>query len=243
MESEKAVDIFGIKPFAESAKILTKGMVDGAGAFLSRICLPAAEEFGLLIRDKVHAYRADNLGKIVTAAEKKLEANGQGADTHAHPRVVFTILEEGSWIEDAVVQDLWAGLLASCCTSSGDDDSNLLFVRLLSDLTKLQAKLMKFVCEGAEKEVAPNGLILPKYFFVQWDQITDVSGESDIQRLDREIDHLRGLELIHGGLQFGNYPTGELTPTALAIHMYVRCQGSRMSPIEYFGLIVPDAKK
>lgn len=35
---------------------LAQGAVDGAGAFLGRICLPAAEEFGLLLRDKVGFY-------------------------------------------------------------------------------------------------------------------------------------------------------------------------------------------
>jgi hypothetical protein len=39
------------KPVEEAVKIATKGAVDGVGAFLSRICLPAAEEFGLLCRD------------------------------------------------------------------------------------------------------------------------------------------------------------------------------------------------
>ena len=183
-EDGRAIDLFGIKPFGDSVKILTTGMVDGAGAFLSRICLPAAGEFGLLLRDKVRAYRAANLASIALLAEKKLEASNPNANVHALPRVVFNILEEGSWVEDGVVQDLWAGLLASSCTSTGDDDSNLLFVRLLSDMTKLQAKLLNFACDRAEKEVAANGLILPKHFFLRWDQIIDASGESDIQRLE-----------------------------------------------------------
>ena len=66
-EDGKSLDVFGIKPVADSINTVTKGAVDGAGAFFGRICLPAAEEFGLLLRDKVSAWRARN---IVRIAEK-----------------------------------------------------------------------------------------------------------------------------------------------------------------------------
>ncbi len=52
-DEKSSVDLFRIKPLGEAAKIVTQAAVDGAGAFLGRICLPAAEEFGLLLRDKV----------------------------------------------------------------------------------------------------------------------------------------------------------------------------------------------
>lgn len=47
-EDNKSLDVLGVKPIADSVNTVTKGTVDGASAFLSRICLPAAEEFGLL---------------------------------------------------------------------------------------------------------------------------------------------------------------------------------------------------
>jgi len=40
---------------AEAINTVTTSVVGGAEAFLGRICLPAAEEFGLLLRDRVHA--------------------------------------------------------------------------------------------------------------------------------------------------------------------------------------------
>ena len=64
-------------------------------------------------------------------------------NVHAHPRILFKIIEEGSWSEDGVVQDMWAGLVQSSCSDSGDDDSNLIFINLLSNMTKLQAKILK----------------------------------------------------------------------------------------------------
>ena len=46
-EPDKSLDILGIKPIGNAIESVTTGMVAGASAFLSRICLPAAEEFGL----------------------------------------------------------------------------------------------------------------------------------------------------------------------------------------------------
>jgi hypothetical protein len=51
-QENKSLDILGIKPIGNAIESLTDGFVSGASAFLSRICLPAAEEFGLLLRDR-----------------------------------------------------------------------------------------------------------------------------------------------------------------------------------------------
>ena len=66
-------------------------------------------------------------------------------------------------------------------------------------------------------------------------EFVEAVGESDIQRLDRELDHLRELGLIDGGLEPGS-PWIRIRPTPLALHLYVRCRGSRLSPVEFFGL-------
>ena len=58
MSDDKALDLLGIKGLSDSVKATTQGLLDGAAAFLSRVCLPAAEEFGLVLRDRVSAWRA-----------------------------------------------------------------------------------------------------------------------------------------------------------------------------------------
>lgn len=136
----------------------------------------AAEELGLVLRDKVAAYRVRNLDAMAANASKKLQSVLD--NIHAHPLVVSKIVEQASWTDDAVVQDLWAGLLVSSCTEEGDDDSNLIFV-------------------------------------VRVDEIFKISEVADINRIDSEF-----------------------TPTPLALNMYVRCQGSRKPPVEFFGVNV-----
>ena len=239
-EESKSLDILGIKPIGDAVNKLAGATVDGASAFLSRICLPAAEEFGLLLRDRVREWRATNLATIVLKSEAKLNETSQSSTLHAHPRLVSNILEHGSWIDDPVVQDLWAGLLTSSCTETGDDDSNLLFVNILAELTKLQARILNYVCESAKKQAMKNGLLSASSVRIELSQLTEITGEKDIYRLDTELDHLRELGLIHGGFeQFYTPPVALASPTAIALHMYVRCHGGRKSPLEYFSLEIP----
>lgn len=84
----------------------TQGIVDAAGAFLSRICLPAAEEFSLLLRDQVSSWRTLNAARIAQKAEKKLSELGTTESKRAHPRLVWATLDNGSWNADDDLQGM-----------------------------------------------------------------------------------------------------------------------------------------
>ena len=237
---DRSLDVLGIKPIGDAVSKLTDGMINGAAAFLSRICLPAAEEFGLLVHDRVRAWRAANLTAMLLKSEHKLKQDDQ-ATVHAHPRIVSTILEEGSWIDDAEVQDMWGGLLSSSCTEDGDDDSNLVFVNLLSQISRLQARILRYTCENAPKKLSPNGLVVADGSIdVSIEEICNLAGDSDIHRIDRELDHLRDLGLFEmfdtGFSPVADHLEATLTPSTIGLHLYVRAQGSRLPPDEYFGL-------
>jgi hypothetical protein len=236
----KSLDILGIKPVADAISNITKASLDGASAVLSRICLPAAEEMGLLFKDKVSGWRTANHIATMKKLEAKLAAAKVADGSHAHPRIVSTIVEQSSWIEDDMVQDMWAGLLSSSCTESGDDDSNLIFTNILGGLTRLQARVIKYACEHAVKECTPKGLVVASTLVITWDELFVIAGESDIHRLDRELDHLRSLDIVNAGMN-PYEREADITPSALGLHMYVRCQGSRKSPVEFFGLDMPAA--
>lgn len=232
-ERSSSVDVMGIKPVAESVKAVVDGSINALGALFGRICLPAAEEFGLLLRDKVSAWREANLIKIAEKAQRKLDRLPQG-DVHASPRLAMKVVEDGSWASDDVVQDLWAGLLVSSCTETGDDDSNLLFMNLLAQLTVPEAKIIKHSCEAAAKYVTAAGWIAAQYLRVSLDQLREITGLTDFHRLDRELDHLRSLDLLPKGGFDPNSTNAVITPSALALHLYVRCQGYLGSPVDYF---------
>jgi hypothetical protein len=158
-KDSKDLDLLGLRPVADSIKIVTQAMVDGAAAFLSRICLPAAEEFGLMLSDRVHHWRETNKVKMLQKAEEKLLQYSPEEGKHAHPRLVAEILNKGSWEANEDVQDMWAGLLASACTNDGRDESNLIFINILAQLTSLQANILNYGCENAKKRITKAGWI------------------------------------------------------------------------------------
>lgn len=238
MGEEKSLDVLGIKVYGEALN----RVLEGVGAFLGRICLPAAEEFGLMLQDRVKKWRTGNLVEVVQVAERRLLEEGAPEGVHADPRLVARILDESSWTDDSQLQEMWGGLLASSCSESGNDDSNLLFMNLLSGLTKLQAHLLKYSCETTQKGVSATGLILGQSVMATAEDLVKITGEQDIDRLDREMDQLRALGLLNerGGFDSGGkWLIAQIGPSCLALHMYVRCQGSRRSPVVYFGVEKP----
>jgi hypothetical protein len=238
-EKPESSDIFGIRPFADSVKILTEGVVKGAGAFLSRICLPAAEEFGLLLKDKVSAWRAQNTVNMLQLAEKKVNEQKYPTDVHAPPRLVFEAIQNSSWVEDKQIQEMWAGLLASSCTPEGKDESNLIFMNILSQLTSTEVKILNYACEKSRKRISRGGWIFARKMQVTLEEIKQISELNDEYQIDRELDHLRSLGLIGGGISGGfssDSTIANITPSALALNMYVRVQGYTCSPLVYFDI-------
>ena len=240
MSEDKALDLIGIKGLSDSVRIATKGVLDGAAAFLSRVCLPAAEEFGLALRDRVSAWRAKNLARMLSAANQLDLANNPGSTDQLSPRLAALGMEEASWTDNDEIQAMWSGLLASSISPGGQSDENLVFMNILRQLSSLQVRVLRFAVENAAKFASPQGLPFPKDLPVSLAELPELFGTQDLQRLDREFDHLRELGLIGFGLSGGGIsPEGsyvDLTPTPLAMHLYVRAQGSRLSPAQYWDL-------
>ena len=108
--------------------------------------MPAAEEVGLLLQDKVRAYRAKNLALIAAHAESIYNTDTTLQGGHVHPRLLAATIEHGSWADDAALQRMWAGLLASSVSPDGQDDSNVIFTNLLAQLTSLQVRVGIWRC-------------------------------------------------------------------------------------------------
>lgn len=251
----KSPDILGLKPFSESVKIIIETSAIEASKFLNAICYPAAEEFGYLLQNKVRWWRIKNVSDIMIKTQNNLNINDDEIDLTASPRIVNSILENGSWIDNDKIQDMWAGLLASSCSKTGKDESNLIFINLLSQLTSSEVRILDYICNNSEKKISMNSIIYAKELSISLRDLQEISGVVGIHNLDREIDHLRLLGLVLGG--FPEIPKdainafkrpsdivsktledfeADISPSALALNMYVRCNGSLQAPIEYFDL-------
>lgn len=230
-------DILGIKPLAKSIHHVTKVSADGLVSFLGKICNPAAKEFGLLLQDKVKQWRTQNALSVVSIAKQKHEENQIDESYQVNPRLAFAVLQQGSWCSEDAICAMWGGLLASSCSPRGEDDGNLIFLNTLSQLTSLQVRVLNYACQSVTKKIMPPGLIdSASRLIVNMNQLFEIAGSDDLHRLDRELDHLRSLELLVIGIQSGT-TLANLTPTAFALNFYVRCQGYVGSPLDFFGLI------
>lgn len=234
MSENKSLDVLGIKPVGDAVATVTKATVDGAAAFLSRICLPAAEEFGLLLQDKVREWRSKNALSIIGVAQQRLA--DAPPNLHAHPRLVAAVFEHGTWSNEKTLQEFWGGLLASSCSANGSDDGNIVFTNLLSQLTSLQALVLDYACHACIKQIVANEVISPAAsLIIDIEAMKKVAGTGDVHRIDYELDNLRRLGLIFLGFTTDTEDV-DITPTGLALNLYVRCQGFRGTAVDFFGL-------
>lgn len=223
-----SVDPSGIGAIGESVRIA----VETGATFLKAICLPMAEEWGLSLRDRVASYRARNATAILAkAADKAGEDPGVAA-----PRIVAGIMEHGSWADDPMLQDMWAGLMAASCDEIASDE-NIIFVSLMQNMTSVQCRILRFACETCRVQ---NSKGFPYVFSntVSLSALQEAVGVADLFRLDREMDHLRVLGIFADGSGFnaahGSGSDPDLSPTPLGLELFVKCTGSKKTVGEYF---------
>lgn len=178
--------------------VLAKGVVD----FLGRICNPAADEIGFLLKDKVAAYRSKNFTSILKKAEEKISEKSEGDDPEIHPRMLYSIFEHGAWADSDVLQEMWAGLLASSCFN-GVSDKNIIYVDIMSKMSAAEARLFEYVAINSEWKIS-DGTALPESssIFPNVSQVLSVCDISNADELDEVLSHLKALGVIF----FEEYP-------------------------------------
>jgi hypothetical protein len=239
-KQNSSLDLLGIKPIGDATNTTVKKSFQGVEGFLKSVCVPALDEVGLLFRDKVRHWRLNNILHILDKAKGKLHFENEELKIQAHPRVALAIIDYGSLNDNDEIQEMWAGLFASSCTKDGQEDENLIFVDLLKQLTVAEARILKYSSESSRKIIYKNGLIIGEHLTLDCKTLMDISGINEIHRLDRELDHLRSLELIGSGIGSGGFSAddesliADISPTALALNLYVKSQGHNTDPSFYW---------
>lgn len=249
-ENSNSLDILGLKPISDAIKLTLEKSFEAAEAVLSRICLPAAEEFGLMLQDKVRYWRLKNITKIIEKTEDKLEFREDKLELKAHPRVVNSILENASWQENDKIQDLWAGLLASSCSKSHISDDNIIYIEILKQLTPSEAAIIDYWSRHSEIEIDDAGIARPaKGILMPAKEFFQIVNSEDLDKLNSEINHLKGLDLVQEGMGLASgffYREGNselqmgLMITPLALNLHVKGQGYPDSIKTYFDSIKND---
>ncbi|HXS78101.1 MAG TPA: hypothetical protein VN753_18125 [Terracidiphilus sp.] len=221
----------------EPEDILSEFRLSRALAFLRRICPSATQELKLLFREGLGNLRVGHAISIAHRAEIMLASQPNFERLHAPPSVVLRVIKEGSWADDTATQHLWAGILVTSCTATGDDESNLPYVDLLAELATVDTRLYVEACSMAPKVFAINGAVSARALMRTADEMVHLTGTKDLSKIDRNILQLSILGLLEPrekAKYFSFAQTANLTPTALGLELYARCQGHRGAPFEYY---------
>ncbi len=214
-----------------------KNLSEAAGKILNKLCYRAADELGTHLAHWTRDWRRGNAASILGRANEKYEKYSETGKEQAPPRLVCKVLDEGTWTDDPLLQEMWAGLLTSSCSPDNQDDSNLIFMNTLSQLTTLQAKILSHIFKNAHVAMSEGGWITAENLFAHLDDLIEITGVKDFHRIDRELDHMRGLELliIQGGFR-PETKVADIIPTSFALQMFARCEGFMGSPLKFYNL-------
>ena len=209
----------------ETAKDIIK-IASTASEFLEAICMPAAQQLGSILGDKLLIWRLNNITPILEEAEALLKKRGSLRDLKGNPRIAVKVIEEGSLVEDHDLQKMWAGLLASSCTKDGTDETNLIFVNILAQLSGAQARIIRLpFIEGDYSAYQHDGT---EYTDVEKErsELISYAGVPNWGILKRELDHLGSLGLVsHSVRSSPQHATVRLHYDEAALVLYARCQG------------------
>jgi hypothetical protein len=237
----------GNPSIGKAIEISTQTIADLTTGTFTRLVYPVAEETGLLMQDIVRILRQNML-----AVAQKADALPRPEGSRFNPMVAGRLLEAASYADDELLQNMWAGLLASSCTAEGDDDSNLTHLNLLANMTRNQAKIIDWLAKQVPEDgwksnpfIIQNGFKVSEYVEVDGKRLSEITGESDLVRLHSELVSLvKSLNLIEcQPLGMSNSRSTDskeeqfgyrIRPSYWCLWFYIRCQGSRLSPAEYF---------
>jgi hypothetical protein len=199
-------------------------------AFLRRICPPAGEEIKEMLHKGLSSVRVSNIVEIAFKTERLLAHEPNAFMMVAHPDLTIRILEHGSWVDVEWIQELWAGLLATSCTFEGQDESNLVFINLLSRMAPLPTQILTAACAKATQAMSQSGSVSPSLLAFSAEEMAKITRSNSLTKIYRSITELSELGLLEKGPRLSSQVDPEAAkakPTDLGLQMYARCNGQR----------------
>ena len=196
-------------------------------AFMRRICPSADAQITERFHKTLSNVRAYNIVEVTLRAERILAQEANAYCMVAHPDVILRILEYGSWVDEEWLQDLWAGLLASSCTFEGHDESNLVYVNLLSKLSPLPTQILTMSCAKLMMESAAASRA---HLACSADEIARITRSNNLVKIYKSIGELSELGLVERNPRTAspaNPGEAKAMPTQLGLEMFTRCNGQR----------------
>lgn len=174
---------------------------------LNKLLGPSCEYIGNeIIKEKLVKKSCENVSKIFSKACKKLGDKLETSGT-VNPRILQTVLVNGSFCEDDMVQEYLAGALAIARTPDGKDDTVIGILKLIESLSHCDLRV-HYVLYSALYEKFKNSSIT---IFKELDlckhsifiPFSDLYSVSEIKNYNEILEFLNCKQLI--GLYGFNY--------------------------------------
>jgi len=123
---------------------------------LTRVIGPSLDYIGQELRLFTER-RFESLRRIAEKADEKLGARRDEAGT-VPPRLLSSLLLEGSYAEDTVAVDYYAGVLAASRTPDGKDDRGLRAASMIARLSSFQLRAHYLIYSTIHHELHGKGL-------------------------------------------------------------------------------------
>ena len=199
-------------------------------AFLRRICPPADESVTELLHKTLSNVRAANTVEIALKAERLLAQEPDAYSMAAHQDLILRILEHGSWVDVEWLQELWAGLLATSCTFEGQDESNLVYINLLSRMAPLPTQILTMACAKAMRAMTESAAASSTRLACSAEEIARITRSNNLLKIYKSIGELSELGLVEKNPRSAssdNPAAAKAMPTQLGLEMFARCNGQR----------------
>lgn len=224
-------------PQTEPEDVVREFRLAAAIAFIHRVAPGAAEAAKVLCREGLSNYRLESAIEIALHAGELLSLENNGASLHANPTVLVRALDDGSWAETEWIQHYWGGVLATSCVAGQPDTSQLKFVKLLAQLTTIQARIFAGSCSCASKIVGPSGTVFARPLTCSAEEVVQIADTHDRVHVERDIQQLVDLGLIERAVKwkfFSQMEEANITPTPVALELYARCHGHRGEVADFY---------
>lgn len=217
--------------------VLREFRVAEALAFLERLCPAAGAELQRLMREGLSNYRVASAAEIALRGERMLSLAPDADQMRALPHLILRVLENGSWADTEMMVQHWAGLLATSCSTDGNDEANTTFISLLSQLTSPHLRLLKTACLRGTKYFFGRDRLAGRPVTLSAHELMQITGSRDLIRIHRDLEHLADLGLLTvtvRSVSFAPMQGTDIAATNLGLQCYARCNGYREALASFY---------
>lgn len=221
---------------------------------LQKILGPTADYLGGGLKDFTQK-RMEAVGHIFVSAQGKL---GNKADTPGEvpPKVLKTVLNEGSYSNDPLAIEYFGGILASARTEGGRDDRSARFAKMVDALSTYQLRAHYLIYATIRKLFSDRGLIFNRearakmQIFIPFESFAGAMAfdHNELAQADQLVNHIffgLSADSLIESMQYGPkenivtaFPKAEssgivCTPSALGAELFLSAFGLAEQRLEF----------